>query len=627
MTSIKSRLIFLVPMGVFLAVFFAVMTLSGAGSAHGNETAQEKSMISEEQAAADLETAPEETVLTLETLPANPFLDVPKDDACCDVLRYAVHYGYINGVAADTFAPFETAGRAAVITVLFRMSGEAAPDYDGRFTDVAQGAWYTDAVAWGVGAGIVSGVTEDTFVPNRPITRSELAAMLFRFAEYLGCDAAAAGDLSAYFDGEKVPDYAREPMSWALENDFYRTTVRDVILPDMPVSRLQLASALVALCAVRGDELAGQIIAALPQKAEAVSSLDHAAVQSVVDAAAEKYGAMGVQVAVVENGAVTDTFAYGWATRDSDPMTANHKMRVASISKVVVGMAAMLLQEDGVIDLDESIGTYWGVNAVNPYYRDIPVSVRTILTHTSSIVMAGDDVSRSHSSVRSKLAGGYYSRLKPGSSASWGYNNYAFGVLGMTLELASGEFLTDTLRSHLFNAMDIDAAFYAGEVENTDLLATLYSGGSVSRSVATQKGMKNPANPGASGSPFAGGLAISAADLAKLASLLIGDGRYEGVQMLDEASVAQMETIAFPVSDGFSQAFPLRWRSNVYGRDEIYYHTGSAYGVYNCMSYDPATGDGVVVLTIGAVGSRDENGIYRICSEIASQIYADLKES
>ena len=140
------------------------------------------------------------------------------------------------------------------------------------------------------------------------------------------------------------------------------------------------------------------------------SRANHDAIQAAVDAAAEKYGAVGVQVAVVEDGEVTDTFASGWATRGSDPMTANHRMRVASISKVLIGLETMLLREQGVVDLDVSIGAYWGVNAVNPYYPDIPVTLRSMLSHTSSISNLGDGASYSYGAVRSRLASGGFSR-------------------------------------------------------------------------------------------------------------------------------------------------------------------------------------------------------------------------
>lgn len=566
-----------------------------------------------------------EPQITTETMAPLAFTDIPAESD--ELLRYITGHGYLNGVGGDEFAPYEVADRATVLTALYRMSGETAPAYDERFSDVAADAWYADAVAWGLSTGITGGVTGDTFAPAEATTRSQLAIMLARFAAYSGCYEPMSGDLSTYPDSGRVDTATAKLMRWAIEHDMYRMTLGGELLPDMPVSRLQLAGALAALDAVRGDVLAAEIVAALPERSVPASALDQNEAQLAVTRAAEKYGAVGVQVAVIQGGAVTDTFACGWATKNISPMTARHKLRTASLSKVAVGMAAMLLQEEGVVSLDESIGTYWGMEVKNPYHADQAVSLRTLLTHTSSIVNAGDGESLSYDRVCARLKSGFFSRLVPGSTASWSYNNYAFGVLGMTLELAANKRLSDVLDERLFAAMNIDGGFYGGEVEDTGLLTTLYRRtGAVALSVPTQKGMFPPSQPGRSGEPFAGGLTISAEDLGKLVALLAADGIYEGVRLMGEDAVALMETV-FSLPDGSGQGMPLRCRRNLYGRDVIYYHTGSAYGVYSTLSYDPATGDGVVVLTTGASGSRDRNQIYRICSEISQYVYGALQQS
>jgi len=297
---------------------------------------------------------------------------------------------------------------------------------------------------------------------------------------------------------------------------------------------------------------------------------------------------------------------------------------VASITKVAVGLSAMLLREEGAVDLDADIGGYWGVTARNPAHPDVPITVRSLLSHTSSIFNAGDDTSRSYSSVRAKLQGGGYSGVTPGKVTSWTYNNYAFGVLGMTLELAADRTLDQVLRSRLLDVMNIDAAFASGDIRNTGLLATIYSGGTATRSIANLKS-GHSRGPGETGAFFAGGLTISTRDLGKLVSLLAGDGVYEGVRLMEAESVALMETrFDQPLPDGSYQALPLRFRYGLYGRDGIYYHTGSAYGVFNCVSYDPATGDGTVVLTTGASGAKDDQGIYKICSAVNNAVYPIL---
>lgn len=241
-----------------------------------------------------------------------------------------------------------------------------------------------------------------------------------------------------------------------------------------------------------------------------------------------------------------------------DPMTADHKMRVASISKVVIGMDAMCLREDGIVDLEAPVGTYWGANFRNPYYPNTPVNIRGILTHTSSIVMDEASSAYNAGSVRQRQSGfSGYSHVVPGSLSSWGYNNYAFGLLGLTLERAAGRTMDQMLHRYFFDALAIDGGFYPGDLADTSRLVTLYNhSGGVERSTAAQRNMHAGA-AGSSGSYFAGGLTISANDLAKLVALLASDGEYEGLRLLSGESVALMESrSARTVSEGFYQAFP-----------------------------------------------------------------------
>ena len=349
-----------------------------------------------------------------------------------------------------------------------------------------------------------------------------------------------------------------------------------------------------------------------------------------VEEAAENHGAVGVQAAVIEDGAVTAQAAWGWATLNSDPMTTDHKLRVASLTKVVVGMCAMLLSEDGAVTLDAPIGTWWDTTSVNPWYPDTPVTIDTLLTHTSSLAASDSLSARTYSGARSRISGGYRA-VEPGDPAGWAYNNYGFAVLGMTLELAADTSLDYMLAEGLLDPLGIDAAFEGGSVDNTDLLATLYYyGGSLARSTSEQRSYTLDYAPGHKGNFFDGGFTCSAGDLAKLAAVLANDGAYEGQVLLSPESVAWMETpLDTPVSDGrstFLQCRPLRYQEELYGRDGLYYHTGSAYGQYALLSYDPDTGDGVVVLTSGADGVVDEHGIYAICGEIAQAVYAAVEE-
>ena len=568
---------------------------------------------------------PEPQGPTLEDIRRVSFVDVDPESESADCVSYAAYTGLLQGVGDDTFDGDGKVTRAMTVTVLYRLSGEEGPAYvDGTFSDVHPEDWYAPAVAWAVETGIAQGTDDRRFYPNQPVNRQELAAFLYRFGAYED-GKAYTGDLSGYTDRDKVPQWAGVALDWALQNKLYAGMVGDTLHPDLPVSRTQLAQVLVALTAYSGgDELAVELTDSLRVEATvALSPQVHDLIQSAVDAAAKKYGATAVQVAVVHKGQVVDTFNYGWAIKNSQPMTSDTKIRIASISKVSVAMGAMLLWEQGIIDPNESIGTYWGTTIQNPYYKDKPVTVENLLTHTSSIRLFGDDTSLQYNAVKSKLTSSAgVSQVVPGSLGAWGYNNYAFGVLGMTLEQAAGRYLDLVLQDGLWSVMDIDAAFESGEIQATDQLATLYRhDGSVGRSAERAAQMFRPSTVAGSGSAFAGGLTISAQDQAKLVALLINDGVYEGVHLLSKESVDYMESPLGYVSAGYYQCHPLRYQEGMYGRDRIYYHTGSAYGVYNLMTYDPIEGDGVVVLTTGASAATDKTGVYAIGGAISQAVY------
>lgn len=617
--------------------------------------------------------------LQIQAASETAFLDVPSTATCHAAVDYMTRLG-VMAPSGKTPAPgagdllFEPEGkvdRAGAVTALYRLSmvedpsavqlvyltagGDLADSvartarylncqyppvlrgevgeklsYTGSFTDVTGEDSFAPGVTWAEEAGLLGKGTDDTFRPHDTLLRGELALFLYRYAQIQGISTQCSGDLSAYWDAGRISEVMTAPLSWAVESGVFDSLVSAELHPDYVVTRGQLAQTLTALRALcTGDPEATAIKQAQHEAAQSKSRENHAAIQAKVEEIAKAYGAQGgVQVAVIEGGRVTDSYAYGWADKGAGiEMTARHKMRIASISKVSIAMAAMKLSEEGRVDLNAPIGTYWGVTAVNRAYPNDPVSIRAIMSHTSSIPLYGDDTSRGYAAVKAKLAAGDFAGIKPGDIRAWGYNNYAFGVLGMTLELAEGQVMNDILDERFFNALDIDGAFAAGSLKNNEKLCVLYRhDGSVARTAEYQRSLVTNPTPAANGSAFAGGLVISAADMAKLVALLAGDGAYEGQRLLTVHSVEQMETpLGIPATLLYEQCYPIRRQHDIYGRDRLYYHTGSAYGVYNLMSYDPDTGDGVVVLTTGASAMQDEYGIYAICGKISQAVYDAIR--
>lgn len=553
-----------------------------------------------------------EAAAGLEDIRAVEVAGVAEEDL--DAACYAVFRELLSLREDGDFGGDEPASRGEAVQALYRLSGILIPVDRCPYPDVPEE--YQDAVAWAAACGVSGGLEEDGFVPQAPVTRSQLAAMLFRFARWRGED--TAGRTAAFSETERIPDYAQEAWDWVMDRRLYEGMTGHGLYPGLPVSRLQLAKILARLQRDR-DPAAGALD--LSDRAAASRSRErHEAISQAVGAAARRHGAVGVQAAVIENGAVTDTYCYGWAVRESEAMTSRHKMRTASLSKVAVGISAALLWEEGAIDYDADIGEYWGVTAWKP------VTVRSILTHTSTLLNS-ESIAWDYQGVKAQLvsASGYGGGT-PGDFSGWSYNNHAFGILGQTLELASGRYLNDVLEDRLLGFLGADCAFAAGELEQPELITPLYRTKSLGRSAASQRGIRLWSAPGATGRQFVGGFTSSALDLAKLTALLAGDGCFEGVRLMDAASVELMESHGDrPLSDGSFQAQPLRYRRGLYGREGLYYHTGSAYGGYSLLSYDPFTGDGVVVLTTGADGGTDAYGVYAVCGEISRAVYDAIR--
>lgn len=580
--------------------------------------------------------------LTLERVRATGFADLNADAVYRDAAAYTACLEVLGGTSPEAWSPERYVDRAVAATALFRLSGAEERPYVAAFADVEPGTWYAPAVTWAVEEGILHGRGDGLFHPFDPITRGELALLLYRYAGSLGMDLTVPEDmLQNYWDGERVVQGSREAVSWCLHSGLFAPIVSREVHAGYAVTRAQLAQVLTAWKAP-ADPVAKSIYDAQLEALTSKSVAVHPQLGAEIEDIAQKYGTIGLQVAVIEGGRVTDCYTYGRANNsqtmvqdvetgtvlavDTGAMTREHKLRIASISKVVVAMNAMALAEDGKLDLEGSIGPYWNCQARNRAYGDIPVSIRSILSHTSSIPMYGDNTSRRYADVRRRLANGDFSSLQPGSIHSWGYNNYAFGVLGMTLELSQDRRYDDIADEYFFLPLDMDAGVVPGELDHPELIADIYRhSGEVGRSARAQREMRYIYDLGDYGNYFCGGLTISAVDAAKLWAVLAGDGAYEGQRLLSKESVAAMETpLGTPYGQEFEQCYPLRLQHDIYGRPSLYYHTGSAYGVFNLASYDPATGDGVVVLTTGASGAKDSRGIYSVCANISQAVYTAL---
>lgn len=168
-----------------------------------------------------------------------PFTDVKSYDWFYDAVQFVYGSGIMNGVSETSFSPDSDITRGMVVTMLWRLAGE--PYVGGSyFNDVPSGEYYSVAVAWSAKYGIVDGVTETTFGVNASITREQLAAILYRYAKWMGYSTLGSS-LSGYSDVNSISSWAKDAMGWAVRNGIISGVTTTRLNPTGTATRAQVA--------------------------------------------------------------------------------------------------------------------------------------------------------------------------------------------------------------------------------------------------------------------------------------------------------------------------------------------------------------------------------------------------
>lgn len=177
-----------------------------------------------------------------------PFGDVKSADWFYNDVKYVYDKGMMAGTAADVFAPNATTTRAMIVTILYRLEGSPAVTGTSAFVDVPAGQWYTDAVNWAAANQIVKGTSATTFAPNASITREQMAAILYRYAQYKGYDVTKKADLSGYSDNSQVSAYAKDALAWANAAKLINGVTNTTLAPQGNATRAQVSAILHRFC-------------------------------------------------------------------------------------------------------------------------------------------------------------------------------------------------------------------------------------------------------------------------------------------------------------------------------------------------------------------------------------------
>lgn len=175
----------------------------------------------------------------------NPFADVNAGDWFYRDVLFSYEKGLMSGMDAAAFAPYANTTRAQIAVIFYRMEGSPAVEGENSFTDVVRDsgtAWFYDAVTWAQQNGIMGGYSNSSFAPNDPITREQLAAIFYRYAQYKGYDTTQGGMAIREFDDyESISDYAMGAMAWAVNTGLVKGD-SNLLYPKGTATRAEIAA-------------------------------------------------------------------------------------------------------------------------------------------------------------------------------------------------------------------------------------------------------------------------------------------------------------------------------------------------------------------------------------------------
>ena len=174
----------------------------------------------------------------------NPFTDVSEKDWFYNDAMFVYKNGLMLGTSKTLFSPHGTVTRGMMATILWRMEGSLAPKGENSFTDVEAGRWYADAITWTTENGIFAGYSKDKFGPDDPITREQLTAIFYRYADYKGYKLTVTENLDKFEDADKITDYAKTVMQWAVGNGLIKGKSENLLDPQGTATRAEISAML-----------------------------------------------------------------------------------------------------------------------------------------------------------------------------------------------------------------------------------------------------------------------------------------------------------------------------------------------------------------------------------------------
>lgn len=342
----------------------------------------------------------------------------------------------------------------------------------------------------------------------------------------------------------------------------------------------------------------------------------------------KKLDAVGLSVAVVRKGNIIYTNSFGLKNIESNTaLTDKDIFRIASISKSFSATSIMQLAEAGKLSLDDDFSKLVGFKVRNPKFPETIITLKMILSHTSSIndsegYFNFDVINPEKSQNWTKC----YNDYEPGKG--YKYCNLNFNMVGAVIEKLSGERFDQYVKHHILDPLKLYGGYCVDSLDNS-LFTTLYEYDKVSKTFTPDPSAYAPRREelknyvmGYSTPLFSptGGMKISATDLAKYMTMHMNQGKYKGVKIISKKSAKLMQT---KISEEESYGLATTNVDNLILGKIMTGHTGSAYGLYSAMFFEPKEKFGIVVITNGS-NTIYTNGFNSILLETINCLYKNF---
>lgn len=323
-------------------------------------------------------------------------------------------------------------------------------------------------------------------------------------------------------------------------------------------------------------------------------------------------------------------YNYGYSSLIDKKLVEDETIfRIASISKVIVGMAALKLVEDELLNLDEDISNILGYKIRNPKYPNVPITTRMLMNHTSTITDGGNEDNLGYNGVNgyhyfvnledlltnqnSKFyTDNTYSENAPGEK--YVYSNFGTGIITCIIEKCSNQLFTEFVAQYFFKPLHMDASFKADKVFKKNKISDTFTGFNTNK---TARLFLDGTYPDYSlGNNFrgpAGGLFVSMQDLSKIMSTLMDDGKYKNVRILHKETVDTLLDMNFFANRHYEEK-----QVNLKG------YTGGAYGICSVMYFSKSKKTGICFVANGGNYKPAATGLNNIQEAVISLLVSKL---